>query len=94
MFIRALGECVLLEVGALKGEGRIHNQVQSKTGLWFAPGVSLNWSVQADPVWVRVAGGPVVPVTRDIFQFNLKPKAFQVPTIGLCAEVELAWAFE
>jgi hypothetical protein len=91
-----IGPCASLEIGVLRGEGRIRDGVQSGTGLWLAPGASLNWSVQLDPVWLRLAAGGTIPVTRDKFQFTPNPPnpvAFQPPAAGLSAELELAWAF-
>ena len=88
-----IGPCAFVELGALMGEGRIHNGTQSKTGFWLAPGALLNWSFQTDPIGLRLAAGAVVPVVRDKFSFNPKPLAFQADSIGLTAELEVAWAF-
>lgn len=88
-----VGPCALIELGALHGEGKIHDQVQSKTGWWFAPGALLNWSVQTQPVWLRLAAGAVFPFNRDTFEFVPNPVAFRPPSSGLVAEFELSWPF-
>ena len=89
----ALGPCALLELGALTGEGRTRNGIHAETGLWLAPGALVNWSVKADPVWLRLALGAAFPVIGNKFQFNPNPVAFQADSLALSAEVEVAWAF-
>jgi len=42
---------------------------------------------------LRLAAGAVMPVVRDKFQFKPKPMAYQADSIGLTAELEVAWAF-
>jgi hypothetical protein len=83
----------LLELGALTGEGRTHDGIHAKTGLWLAPGALVNLSVKADPVWLRLAFGAVFPVIWNKFQFKPNPVAFQADSIALSAEFEVAWAF-
>lgn len=89
-----IGPCAIIELGALEGEGRTPVGTRSETGWWFAPGALLNWSVQAEPVWLRLAAGAVRPVIRDTFQFKPKPEVFQPPSLGLTAEFEVVWAFK
>ncbi len=88
-----LGPCAFVELGRLKGSGATSQGDRSKTGWWFAPGALLNWSLQADPVWVRLAGGAVIPVIRHTFRFEPDPLIFQTPSLGVIAQFELAWAF-
>lgn len=89
-----VGPCVLIELGALQGEGNTTSSgTQSKTGFWAAPGALLNWSMQAEPVWLRLAAGAIRPTVRDTFQFSPEPVVFRAPSLGLIAEFELAWAF-
>ena len=90
----AFGPCGIVELGALEGEGRTSRGVRAQTGWWFAPGALMNWSVQADPVWFRLAAGGVVPVVRDPFQFNPKPEVFRPHGFNWTAEVELSWSFK
>lgn len=88
-----LGPCAVLELGTLTGEGRTQGGAQSKTGVWLAPGAVLNWSVQFEPVWLRLSAGAVAPVIRHTFQFIPRPEVFRSPSLGPVAEFELAWAF-
>jgi hypothetical protein len=89
-----LGPCVLFELGRLRGSGKTQTGgTSSDTGWWLAPGAVLNWSLQADPLRVRFAGGAVRPLVRDTFKFNPDPVALRPPSLGLIAEFELAWAF-
>ena len=89
-----LGPCALFELGRLRGSGKTQTGgASSATGWWLAPGAVLNWSLQADPLWVRFAGGAVRPLVRDTFKFNPDPEALRPPSLGLIAEFELAWGF-
>src|SRR5664280_215643 len=88
-----IGPCALVEIGALRGEGTTAGVARSDTGWWFAPGALLNWSVQTEPVWLRLAAGAVRPFVRDSFLFFPNPEVFQPPRVGMTAEFELDWAF-
>jgi len=88
------GPCALVELGRLSGTGKTTlGGTKSETGWWFALGAILNWSWQADPVWVRLAAGGAVPIIRDKFRFQPEPEVFRPPSLGAIAEFELAWAF-
>lgn len=86
------GPCAQVELGAIIGEGKTSQGVDSKTGLWLAPGALLNGSVNVAQVWVTVAGGAVFPFVQNAFRFRPKPEAFRTDTIALSAELGLAWA--
>lgn len=88
-----VGPCAMLELGALHGVGRSSTGTGSNTGWWVAPGVLLNWSVQTEPVWLRLAAGAVRPLVRDSFQFSPTPEVFRPPSFAGTAEFELGWAF-
>ena len=89
-----LGPCGVVEFGGLSGSGsNLKRESRSKTGWWFAPGALLNWSLQANPVWFRLAGGAVFPVVRDKFLFQQEPVTFQAHSLAGVAEFEVAWAF-
>jgi len=89
-----LGPCVVVELGRLRGSGSdLTGNPRSKTGWWFAPGALLNWSLQTDPVWFRLAGGAVFPVVQDKFRFQQNPVAFQAHSLAGITEFEVAWAF-
>ncbi len=90
----AFGPCAQLELGAHVGEGRTVKGVESRTGLWLAPGALVNLSVNLAPIWLTVSGGAVFPLIHNTFQFTPKPEAFRTDAAGLSAELGLAWVIK
>jgi hypothetical protein len=89
-----LGPCAVAELGVLRGNGTSARGEESRDGFWIAPGVLLDASLQRDPIRLRLAGGVTRPLVRDNFAFRPEPSVFKPPTLGLLAEVELAWTFD
>ena len=88
------GPCALVELGALRGTGLTGPSAQSKTGLWLAPGALLFWALRHGNARLSVQSGLVFPLVRDRFVFTPNSEIFHPPSLGLIAELGLAWTFD
>lgn len=88
-----LGPCAVFEVGALRGSGSSNKGQGSSTGSWVAPGIALDWSAQFDPIALSVTGGIVRPLVREHFKFQPNLEVFRPSSVGLLAEISVAWTF-
>jgi hypothetical protein len=88
------GPCLVMEVGAMTGEGSSSLGQVSRTGWWLAPGALLNWSWRPKPFELRFAAGLLRPLVRDWFKFNPEPVVFRPPILGVVAQSELGWSFQ
>jgi len=79
----AVRPCIDLDVGALRGEGRLVGSATRRTTLWLSTGAELRASITlGESVELGAQAAIVLPLWRPRFYFLPEITAFQVEAVG------------
>ncbi|MBN2193302.1 MAG: hypothetical protein JW751_10845 [Polyangiaceae bacterium] len=88
----ALGPCLRVDVGTLRGRGKDTSHDRGSTGPWLAPGGSFDWMLRIEHLALGASAGASLPLIRDRFGFEplvREHPAHKPPSTDVRAEV---WA--